>query len=972
MTEKLDRNKAMRLAVSRLRTSAGQVKSYEHKIEPPKLLPGVVPNGANAPVLAMDSGRYDYAASMYPGGGFPGFPYLAQLSTRAEYRAFAQTLATEMTRKGIEFVSKQNDGNSSADKIKAIEAEFKRLDIIGVMRRGVAHDCYYGRAQFFIDIKGADRSTPLILSPKTIAKGSLNGVDTVDAVWTTPSMYNSLDPAAPDFYKPSSWFMLGQQVHASRLMTVITRELPDILKPAYNFAGMSLSQLAEPYVDNWLRTRQSVSDLINNFSITVLATSMDQILQDGDGDDVFARADLFTATRSNRGLMMVDKEREDLLQVNTPLSGLHELQAQSQEHLCAVTRQPAIVQLGISPTGLNASSEGELRVWEDWVSANQEYYRFWLETTLKIVQLSLFGEIDQDIELKFVPLRQMTPKEQSEIRTADAQAASTYVAAGILDPIEVREKLARDPDSGYNGLDTSIQIEPVDPMGEEPPEEEETKNPPFAQDADKWITVHPNGESGKGQPALIDGETGKVKAGMGGKFNGEKIGEIRKDFTGPKSHEAKPPTPEKPTYSEKPKKPDLPSWHNGGYWNGNFYGKKNNEVYIGNKKVTLSEEQKQEFADYQKSLDKYKKDVKDDIKNAPKTYLNVAYKDKDEAKAAGAKWDADNGKWYFDKRDGDMPDGLKKFMHADTSARRAATALQKNQMKREFDRYEPSDFNTIDDVNRAYKEVQTLRRNYQNAVNEGGEGFNPFDATLEGLQERSAELSGQKSTKQSSEKSFGYSEEAVQRALMGQDSDIEYVGADNPLNYPDLMNLLCAKDEWKEEDHPRAENGQFGENSKNSKSGLMENATSQEIKDAAEDLTNRLREHGFNVDLQHSGSAAGASSYLKIVDLQTGRFFSKDVRISGHSKGVFNSQGVWNVSPDHFDDVISEAIEMRNKGESEGVKLIREKNEAIAKKQEAKISTIKNKIKNDIPLSNSEKKIYESINRTAKDDGETA
>lgn len=662
MTDKLDRNKAMRLAVSRLRTSAGQVKSYERKIEPPKLLPGVVPNGASAPVLAMDSVRYDYAASMYPGGGFPGFPYLAQLSTRAEYRAFAQTLATEMTRKGVEFVSKQNDGDSSADKIKAIAAKFKELDIMGVMRRGVAHDCYYGRAQFFIDIRGADRSTPLILSPKTISKGSLRGVDTVDAVWTTPSMYNSLDPAAPDFYKPSSWFMLGQQVHASRLMTVITRELPDILKPAYNFAGMSLSQLAEPYVDNWLRTRQSVSDLINNFSITVLATSMDQVLQDGDGDDVFARADLFTATRSNRGLMMVDKEREDLLQVNTPLSGLHELQAQSQEHLCSVTRQPAIVQLGISPTGLNASSEGELRVWEDWVSANQEYYRFWLETVMKVVQLSLFGEIDQDIELKFVPLRQMTPKEQSEIRTADAQAASTYVAAGILDPMEIREKLARDPDSGYNGLDTSIQIEPVDPMGEDPPEDE----------------------------------------------------------------------------GEEPKKDAF------------------------------------------------------------------------------------------------------------------------------------------------------------------------------------------------------------------------------------------AKDEFREEDHPRAENGQFGEGGKKSKSGLMENATSQEIKDAAEDLTNRLKEHGFNVDLQHSGSAAGASSYLKIVDPKTGRFFSKDVRISGHSKGVFNSQGVWNVSPDHFDDVISEAIEMRNKGESEGAKLIREKNEAVAKKQEAKISSIKDKIKNKVPLSNSERKIYETINRAAKEDGETA
>lgn len=55
-----------------------------------------------------------------------------------------------------------------------------------------------------------------------------------------------------------------------------------------------------------------------------------------------------------------------------------------------------------------------------------------------------------------------------------------------------------------------------------------------AMDADKWITVKPNGESNTGRPVLIDGETGEVKAGMGGKFNGQKISEARKSFSGPR------------------------------------------------------------------------------------------------------------------------------------------------------------------------------------------------------------------------------------------------------------------------------------------------------------------------------------------------------------------------------------------------------------------------------------------------------
>lgn len=54
-----------------------------------------------------------------------------------------------------------------------------------------------------------------------------------------------------------------------------------------------------------------------------------------------------------------------------------------------------------------------------------------------------------------------------------------------------------------------------------------------AMDAkDRWITVKPNGEEHKGRHVKIDGETGEIKAGMGGRFNGQKISEARKSFIG--------------------------------------------------------------------------------------------------------------------------------------------------------------------------------------------------------------------------------------------------------------------------------------------------------------------------------------------------------------------------------------------------------------------------------------------------------
>ena len=55
----------------------------------------------------------------------------------------------------------------------------------------------------------------------------------------------------------------------------------------------------------------------------------------------------------------------------------------------------------------------------------------------------------------------------------------------------------------------------------------------LATDA-RWITVKPNGAENKGSPVKID-ESGRIEAGMGGKFNGEKINEVRKSFVGAKT-----------------------------------------------------------------------------------------------------------------------------------------------------------------------------------------------------------------------------------------------------------------------------------------------------------------------------------------------------------------------------------------------------------------------------------------------------
>lgn len=453
------------MSIGAMALMAASVKLQDfvpREFKAPDIFPGVVPRGRKGDdYVALDSQEmapfYAYAnGSNFCGLGFPGYAYLAQLAQITEYRNPFETISQEMTRRWIKFTT-QGDGDK-ADKIRELTDAFEFYKVRDNFKKMAEQDGSFGRAQLFVKIKGQEddkkRQLPLLTDPRTIPRDSLLGFKPIEAIWTTPSAYNSQDPTRDDFMRPQSWYVLGKKTHQSRLLTFISREVPDLLKPSYNFGGLAMSQLMEPYVNQWLRTRNSVSNLLHSFSISVLKTDLQATLAGDDaGEQLFKRAQLFNLTRDNRGLMMLDKDAEDMVQINTPLSGLADLQSQAQEHMSAPCHIPLVKLLGISPEGLNANSDGEITVFYDFVSAMQEaLFKDHLITVLNITQLSVFGSIDEDISFEFEPLRDPTPKELSEIRKADTERATAYITSGVITPEEERARLAADPFSGYNNI----------------------------------------------------------------------------------------------------------------------------------------------------------------------------------------------------------------------------------------------------------------------------------------------------------------------------------------------------------------------------------------------------------------------------------------------------------------------------------------------------------------------------------------
>lgn len=458
--------------------SSDPMAPYARKLELPKIANRRQPGSGMAMDDAGGGGPFPYLGYM---GGlnsfslyFPGYPYLAMLSQRSEYLSPTHTHAKDMTREWIEFTTKGKSDKSK--KIEEIESRFTDLDIQGLFRKALIHDGFYGVGHIFVDLKGhRDASLPVELDPKSISKGQLRGFRNIEPMWVTPVMWNSAKVELPSFYVPDTWWALDTEMNKTRLLQVMSREVPDILKPAYNFGGFSLSQLIEPYVDRWLKTVGGVNRLINNFSLIVLKTDMSAVLQDGDnGADLIKRLKLARMHGDNAGAFAVDFNREALEQLAVPLSGLAELQQQAVDHMAYPTHIPLVVLTGVTPSGLNASSDGEIEVYHDWNRSEQNaVIRKPLKYILDVVQLDMYGKIDPDIGFEFRPIKQITGQARAEMKKTEAEQDVAYIDAGVVSAQEVREKVARDKDSGFVNLDVDQMPElPEDPEDKVEPGEE--------------------------------------------------------------------------------------------------------------------------------------------------------------------------------------------------------------------------------------------------------------------------------------------------------------------------------------------------------------------------------------------------------------------------------------------------------------------------------------------------------------------
>lgn len=438
---------------------------------PPK---SVIPKGKSQKVIGdsfcdlVNAGLFNgYESYM----SFPGYPALSILLQKSEIKIATEEASNEPLRKGFE-IKCESDRENREEVIEKLNQEIKRFDIKSIIKKAGFLGESMGAGNIIAVFEGDDTDkqevlSELVLSKDKIKKKSLKQFKVIEPIWMYPAKYNASNPLDDYFYDVELWFISGGlTVHSSRVFRVIPYPLPDILKPAFNFGGLSLTQMMIPYVKNYESVRDEIPEILKTFRTYILKTDLQALAEDK--CEFERRMNSFVYGKTNHGVYAIDKDSEDIAQINTSLSELSNIFNDYLKSLCIPSRLSATKLTGIQPSGMSATGEGERQALHETIASKQEnIYKPALNWMLKIIMLNEYGEIFEDIFIDFPPIEEISEIELAQVNKIQSEIDIAYLESGVLSAEQVVDRIAKDPESGYEGI-TYEEPEDYDPETDSP------------------------------------------------------------------------------------------------------------------------------------------------------------------------------------------------------------------------------------------------------------------------------------------------------------------------------------------------------------------------------------------------------------------------------------------------------------------------------------------------------------------------
>lgn len=296
----------------------------------------------------------------------------------------------------------------------------------------------------------------------------------------SPSLEVVEDIGDPEFGEPLYYDVTDPtnnkttRIHHSRVIKMIGRQLPYWESVTECYWGAS--ELEHVFTELKKRddTSANISFLIFLANIRIFKMAdLGQMITLGDQESankVFETMRNLNSLMCNTGTLAMDNEDNFEMQGYT-FTGINDIYESFMLDISGAAEIPIDKLFGRSPTGFN-SGEETLQNYYDMIQEKQEtYVREPLEKLLKIVMMSTLGQIPEDFELVFNPIRRPTDEQKADLAAKQAQLLYDGFNAGILNKATVLRELKTQ--SSITGMFTNITDEMIEKAEQEDKQEEE-------------------------------------------------------------------------------------------------------------------------------------------------------------------------------------------------------------------------------------------------------------------------------------------------------------------------------------------------------------------------------------------------------------------------------------------------------------------------------------------------------------------
>lgn len=271
---------------------------------------------------------------------------------------------------------------------------------------------------------------------RAVKRGDLRFTLTLDRMDVSIAEYRGGEPEIYQITAPGSG--LSARIHASRLIVFGGARTSWRQRQANEGFDLSVLQRCQDALRDTDQTWRAVMNLLQDMSQAVFKIKgLVSMIADGRKDVVLNRMEVVNMARSIARAVVIDADGEDFSHVGAQnLSGVEPLLVRSIVRLATAAEMPVTVLAGVSPSGMNATGDGEIRIWYKRVTREREDIE---PQCMRLASVIARTEgLEPPTSLDWPSLWEPT---ETEIADLDAKRAGTdkiRIDAGVLDAQEAR------------------------------------------------------------------------------------------------------------------------------------------------------------------------------------------------------------------------------------------------------------------------------------------------------------------------------------------------------------------------------------------------------------------------------------------------------------------------------------------------------------------------------------------------------